>query len=119
MKIITHLILITSLSLIQPCSKGDDQGRTEEIESLPIVRGSIPNQWLEKKVATKENILSTDLTGRFGWSEKCIRLLQAKAEPEDEIWYFDNHRLAQKMGRMGFALVRKGKSIAYVVTVMS
>lgn len=80
-------------------------------------------EWLIKKVAFDEAEAALELSDplvddqyRLRWGE-----LRAKAIPGDEVWYFSSPTESWEnlCGRDGYALVRAGEIVDFIVDTMS
>ena len=101
--------------------------------SLADEPSPIPKEWLQKKVSVAEaeadnpgindeRLKRAPEAGRpFGFSHDEWEALKAQMQPDDELWTFvsplDSWR--SLAGRAGIALLRNGKPIAVLVTVMN
>jgi hypothetical protein len=78
--------------------------------------GMFPADWLVRQTSIQEAEDHTGVRGMRRWND-----LKTAIEPGDEIWIFCSppKMWEAMMGRRGFVLLRNGKEIARVVTVMN
>jgi hypothetical protein len=74
-----------------------------------------PNEWLTKRIGI-EDIDRAKVGKKAGWSNIMARLTE-----RDELWEFSSpaDHWENLAGRAGVALIREGRSIAHVITMMN
>ncbi|MGD0147065.1 MAG: hypothetical protein ABSB77_00620 [Xanthobacteraceae bacterium] len=93
----------------------------------------IPKEWLDKKISVAEaeathpglndeRVQGTpEVAKPFGFRNSQWEALKAEMQPGDELWTFSSPAESWKYlaGRAGVALVRDGKPIKVVITLMN
>ena len=94
---------------------------------------AIPDAWLDKKISVAEAEAAhpginddrierfPDAARPFGFQNREWEALKAAMQPGDEIWTFASpaDSWGNLAGRAGLALVRNGRAIKVIVTVMN
>ena len=89
-------------------------------EEVLIARDKLPDPTLTTKTTVQEAEAAHCSTGNpFGYLHKQWEMLKARMQPGDELWDFDNGLHDQLAGRNGYKLVRQGRVIAQVTTMVS
>jgi len=102
-----------------------------EFRSLPNAKGNILDKsWLTTKIsvekAEKEHMVIDRRLGMvptpFGFqNDSWVKNIISEMKPGDELWEFCNagHNWKNLAGRKGIALVREGKIISHITTLMN
>jgi hypothetical protein len=82
----------------------------------PIEVTTFPADWLVRQISIQQAEDHEEVLGLNGWNT-----LKAAIQPGDDIWIFCSPPKTWNalMGRRGIVLLREGKEIAKVVTVMN
>ncbi|MGO9008410.1 MAG: hypothetical protein ACLQIQ_20490 [Beijerinckiaceae bacterium] len=127
---VTWLAIIAIFAAVSASSRLICQERNGAEEERNAV---IPSSWLQEKISVAEAEAAhpgvnderlsrhPELAKPFGGLNRQWEALKSEMEPGDEIWTFSNpadywEHLA---GRAGVALVRHGKAVKTIVTLMN
>lgn len=92
----------------------------QKIEDMPIKEQCIPKESLTKKVNLEKVDAKLQPNGRNGDIVAKWEKIKANMQPGDELWeFFYSHKTPGKTGgHEGYALVRNGEPIMYLVTMI-